>query len=91
LIAYHWANNFDELNADVTYFLHCFTSAWMDYAMDPLRAKKNGFLLQEQFIEIWRSSEYDLIHFTNTQLTTVAKLLADLRKRQLGLKLNARL
>ncbi|KAF3036763.1 hypothetical protein E8E11_004201 [Didymella keratinophila] len=91
MIAYHWANNFDELDPDVAYFLHCFIIAWMDYAMDPMRAKNNDFLLQEQFIEMWEASNYDLIHFTNAQLTTVAKLLDDLRRRELNPKLKSRL
>ena len=91
MIAYHWANNFNELDRDVAYFLHCFIIAWMDYAMDPMRAKNNNFLLQEQFIGMWKASNYDVIHFTNAQLTTVAKSPADLRKRELSPKLKARL
>ncbi|KAJ4384892.1 hypothetical protein N0V86_000496 [Didymella sp. IMI 355093] len=53
--------------------------------------EKNRFVLQEKFVEIWKPSEYDLIHIANAQLTIVAKLLADLRKRELGSKLKARL
>ena len=46
---------------DVADFPHSFIIAWMDYAADPAGAKDNTFLYQDQFMETWESSNYDLI------------------------------
>ncbi|KAF2621954.1 hypothetical protein BU25DRAFT_463250 [Macroventuria anomochaeta] len=76
---------------DVANFLHRFIIAWMDYAMDPAGAKENNFLLRDQFMESWKSSDYDLIHLPSPQSHVVSKLVADLQRRELSPRWKARL
>jgi hypothetical protein len=77
-MVYAWAAGFPEGLCDkaAASMVHNYIWAWL-----LSQTGVEGITLQEKFINTWRNSEYDLMHFTDGQHKQVRTLVAQLAQR----------
>ncbi|KAI8930903.1 hypothetical protein NX059_011918 [Plenodomus lindquistii] len=84
MMAYVWACKFDTQYCDpgAKKMIGAFMKAWLS-TLEAINENRNDFTAQENFIQIWKDSEYDLITFTDAQIRVIRRLLGELKERSL--------